>query len=335
MSPVRVAINGFGRIGRNFYRAAYGKATFEIVAINDLWDTKQMAHLLKYDSVLGKFKAEIKAEAEAMRINGTKIRTFAKRDPVELPWADLDVDVVIEATGIFRNRPDAAKHLEAGAKKVIITAPATDPDITLVLGVNPEQYDPRTHHIISNASCTTNCLAPVAKVLLDHFGIEKGMMTTVHAYTTDQRLLDFYHRDLRRARAAALNMIPTTTGAARALSLVLPELEGKMDGMSIRVPTPNVSLVDLNVVLGQSTTVEAINSTFEEAAQTSMKGIIEYQSEPLVSIDFNGNPHSAIFDALSTSIVDGNMAKVLAWYDNEFGFSNRLVELIELVGKTL
>ncbi|MFX0199569.1 MAG: type I glyceraldehyde-3-phosphate dehydrogenase [Candidatus Hodarchaeota archaeon] len=335
MNPIRVAINGFGRIGRNFYRAAYGKSTFEIVAINDLFDTKTLAHLLKYDSVLGKFKAEIKAETDAITIDGKKVKTFAKRDPVELPWFELNIDLVIEATGVFRDRPGAAKHLEAGAKKVIITAPAKDPDITLVMGVNHEKYDPKTHHLVSNASCTTNCLAPVAKVLLDNFGIEKGMMTTVHAYTMDQRLLDFGHKDLRRARAAAINMIPTTTGAARALALVLPELEGKMDGVSIRVPTPNVSLVDLVVILSRSTNIEEINSTFEEAARTSMKGIIEYQSEPLVSIDYNGNPYSAIFDALSTSVIDNNMAKILAWYDNEFGFSNRLVELVELIGKTL
>ncbi len=335
MNPIRVAINGFGRIGRNFYRAAYDKSTFEIVAINDLFDTKTLAHLLKYDSVLGKFKAEIKAETDAITIDGKKVKTFAKRDPVELPWIELNIDLVIEATGVFRDRPGAAKHLEAGAKKVIITAPAKGPDITLVMGVNHEKYDPKTHHLVSNASCTTNCLAPVAKVLLDNFGIEKGMMTTVHAYTMDQRLLDFGHEDLRRARAAAINMIPTTTGAARALALVLPELEGKMDGVSIRVPTPNVSLVDLVVILSRSTNIEEINSTFEEAARTSMKGIIEYQSEPLVSIDYNGNPYSAIFDALSTSVIDNNMAKILAWYDNEFGFSNRLVELVELMGKPL
>jgi len=335
LNPVRVAINGFGRIGRNFFRAAYGRPTFEIVAINDLFETKLLAHLLKYDSVLGLFKAQIKAETEAIAVDGTSIRTFAKRDPAELPWSALDVDIVIEATGIFRKRAGAAKHLEAGAQKVIITAPATEPDVTLVLGVNHENYDPETHHIISNASCTTNCLAPITKVLLDNFGIERGFMTTVHAYTTDQRLLDFGHSDLRRARAAALNMIPTTTGAARALSLVLPELEGKMDGLAIRVPTPNVSLVDLVVVLGQPTTVDEINSTFEEASKTFMKGIIEYQSDALVSIDFNGNPHSAIFDAPSTSVLKGNMAKILAWYDNEFGFSNRLVELVELIGKTL
>lgn len=335
MNPIRVAINGFGRIGRNFYRAAYGKTSFEIVAVNDLFDTKTLAHLLKYDSVLGMFKAEIKAEADAITIDGKKVKTFAKRDPAELPWTELNIDLVIEATGIFRDRPGALKHLEAGAKKVIISAPAIDPDITLVLGVNHEKYDPKMHHLVSNASCTTNCLAPVAKVLVDNFGIEKGLMTTVHAYTMDQRLLDFGHKDLRRARAAAVNMIPTTTGAARALALVLPELEGKLDGMSIRVPTPNVSLIDLVVILSQSTNVEEINSTFEEAARTSMKGIIEYQSEPLVSIDFNGNPYSAIFDALSTSVIDGNMAKILAWYDNEFGFSNRLVELVELMGKTL
>ncbi|MFQ6123050.1 MAG: type I glyceraldehyde-3-phosphate dehydrogenase [Candidatus Heimdallarchaeota archaeon] len=334
MKPVRVAINGFGRIGRNFYRAAYGKSTFEIIAVNDLFDAKTLTHLLKYDSVLGKFKATIKAENDNITIDGKKIKTFSKRDPVELPWTELNIDIVIEATGIFRDRPGAMKHLDAGARKVIITAPAKDPDITLVMGVNHEKYDPKTHHLVSNASCTTNCLAPLAKVLVDNFGIKKGLMTTIHAYTMDQRLLDFGHRDLRRARAAAINMIPTTTGAARALALVLPELEGKLDGMSIRVPTPNVSLVDLVVLLDQPTNVEEINSTFEEAARTSMKGIIEYQSEPLVSIDFNGNPYSAIFDALSTSVIDGNMAKILAWYDNEFGFSNRLVELVELMGKT-
>lgn len=335
MNPVRVAINGFGRIGRNFIRAAYGRSMFEIVAINDLFDIKTLAHLLKYDSVLGSFPGQVTAESSAITVDGNPIKAFAERDPASLPWSDLNVDVVIEATGIFRKREGAAKHLEAGAKKVVITAPATNPDVTLVLGVNHQKYDPNNHHIISNASCTTNCLAPIAKVLLDNFGIEKGLMTTVHAYTSDQRLLDFGHSDLRRARAAALNMIPTTTGAARALSLVIPELEGKMDGISIRVPTPNVSLVDLSVVLGQSTTADAINSKFEEAAKSSLKGIIEYQREELVSTDFTSNPHSAIVDAPSTSVIQGNLAKVLAWYDNEFGFSNRLVELIEMIGKPM
>jgi glyceraldehyde 3-phosphate dehydrogenase len=335
LNPVRVAINGFGRIGRNFIRAAYGRSTFEIVAINDLFDIKTLAHLLKYDSVLGSFPGQVTAESSAIAVDGNPIKAFAERDPASLPWSDLNVDVVIEATGIFRQREGAAKHLEAGAKKVVITAPATNPDVTLVLGVNHQKYDPNNHHIISNASCTTNCLAPIAKVLLDNFGIEKGLMTTVHAYTSDQRLLDFGHSDLRRARAAALNMIPTTTGAARALSLVIPELEGKMDGISIRVPTPNVSLVDLSVVLGQSTTADEINSKFEEAAKSSLKGIIEYQHEELVSIDFTSNPHSAIVDAPSTSVIQGNLAKVLAWYDNEFGFSNRLVELIEMIGQTM
>ncbi len=335
MNPIRVAINGFGRIGRNFYRVAYGKTSFEIIAINDLFDSKTLAHLLKYDSNFGMFKAEIKAEADTITIDGKKVKTFAKRDPAELPWTELNIDLVIEATGIFRDRPGAAKHLEAGAKKVIITAPARDPDITIVMGANHEKYDPTTHHLVSNASCTTTCLAPVAKVLVDNFGIEKGLMTTIHAYTNDQRLLDLGHKDLRRARSAAVNLIPTTTGAARALALVLPELEGKLDGMAIRAPIPNVSLVDLVVILSRPTNAEEINLTFKEATRTSMKGIIEYQSEPLVSIDFNGNPYSAIFDALSTSVIDGNMAKILAWYDNEFGFSNRLVDLVELMGKTL
>ena len=335
LNPVRVAINGFGRIGRNFFRVAYGRPSFEIVAINDLYEPKMLSHLLKYDSVLGPFKARVQAEPDAISIDEMKLKTYAKRDPTELPWKDLDIDIVIESTGVFRDRAGASKHLDAGAKKVIISAPATDPDATFVLGVNHDAYDPTSHNIISNASCTTNCLAPVAKVLLDNFGIESGLMTTIHAYTMDQRLLDFPHSDFRRSRAAALNMIPTTTGAAKALSLVIPELEGKMDGLSIRVPTPNVSLVDLVVILGQSTTADEINSCFEAASRTSLKGILEYQREELVSIDFNGNPHSAILDSPTTAVIQGNMAKVLAWYDNEYGFSNRLVELVELVGKSL
>ncbi len=333
--PVKVGINGFGRIGRMVFRAGYGRDDVEFLAFNDLTDPNTLAHLLKYDSVHGILKADIGVKGNTIVVNGKKTRVISEKDPGSLPWKDLDVDIVLECTGLFRDRPQASKHLDAGAKKVIISAPATDPDITLVMGVNHKQYDPRTHHIISNASCTTNCLAPICKVLLDSFGIEKGLMTTIHSYTTDQRLLDFPHKDLRRARAAAVSMVPTTTGAARAISLVIPELAGKMNGMALRVPTPNVSLTDLVVQLSRSASAQEVNKAFEEASKGSMKGIIEYSTEPLVSSDFNGSTASAVVDALSTMSIGDNMVKVFAWYDNEFGYANRLVDLALYVAKGL
>ena len=333
--PVKVGINGFGRIGRMVFRAGYGRDDVDFLAINDLTDPNTLAHLLKYDSVHGILKADIGVKGNTIVVNGKKTRVISEKDPGSLPWKDLDVDIVLECTGLFRDRPQASKHLDAGAKKAIISAPATDPDITLVMGVNHKQYDPRTHHIISNASCTTNCLAPICKVLLDSFGIEKGLMTTIHSYTTDQRLLDFPHKDLRRARAAAVSMVPTTTGAARAISLVIPELAGKMNGMALRVPTPNVSLIDLVVQLSRSASAQEVNKAFEEASKGSMKGIIEYSTEPLVSSDFNGSTASAVVDALSTMSIGDNMVKVFAWYDNEFGYANRLVDLALYVAKGL
>jgi len=333
--PVKVGINGFGRIGRMVFRAGYGRDDVEFLAFNDLTDPNTLAHLLKYDSVHGILKADIGVKGNTIVVNGKKTRVISEKDPGSLPWKDLDVDIVLECTGLFRDRPQASKHLDAGARKVIISAPATDPDITLVMGVNHKQYDPRTHHIISNASCTTNCLAPICKVLLDSFGIEKGLMTTIHSYTTDQRLLDFPHKDLRRARAAAVSMVPTTTGAARAISLVIPELAGKMNGMALRVPTPNVSLIDLVVQLSRSASAQEVNKAFEEASKGSMKGIIEYSTEPLVSSDFNGSTASAVVDALSTMSIGDNMVKVFAWYDNEFGYANRLVDLALYVAKGL
>ncbi|UCF72276.1 MAG: type I glyceraldehyde-3-phosphate dehydrogenase [Deltaproteobacteria bacterium] len=332
---VKVGINGFGRIGRMVFRAAYTRDDVEFLALNDLTDPHTLAHLLKYDSVHGVLKADITVEENSITVNGRKIRVISEKDPGKLPWRDLDVDVVLECTGLFRNRPHASKHLDAGAKKVIISAPATDPDITLVVGVNHTQYDPRAHHIISNASCTTNSLAPICKVLLDRFGIEKGLMTTIHSYTTDQRLLDFPHRDLRRARAAALSMVPTTTGAAKAISLVIPELAGKMNGMALRVPTPNVSLTDLVVQLSRPASAQEVNKALEEASKGSMKGIIEYSVEPLVSSDFNGITASTVVDALSTMSIGEDMVKVLAWYDNEFGYANRLVDLAVYIAKGL
>jgi glyceraldehyde 3-phosphate dehydrogenase len=332
---VKVGINGFGRIGRMVFRAAYGRDDVEFLAVNDLTDPDTLAHLLKYDSVHGRLKAEIKAGEDTIVVNGRKIGVISEKDPGKLPWRDLGVDIVLECTGLFRNRPQASKHLDAGAKKVIISAPATDPDITLVIGVNHERYDPRTHHIISNASCTTNSLAPICKVLLDRFGIEKGLMTTIHSYTTDQRLLDFPHRDLRRARAAAVSMVPTTTGAAKAISLVIPELTGKMNGMALRVPTPNVSLTDLVVQLNRPASAQEVNKAFEDASKGSMKGIIEYSVEPLVSSDFIGITASTVVDALSTMTIGEDMVKVLAWYDNEFGYANRLVDLAVHVAKGL
>ncbi len=325
---IRVGINGFGRIGRNVLRAGLSRAELEFVAVNDLTDAKTLAHLLKYDSVHGKFGVNVEGKKDSLLVDGKEIRVFALKDPAQLPWKDLGVDVVLESTGKFTDREGGSKHLEAGAKKVVISAPAKNPDVSLVLGVNEKVYDPSKHHIISMGSCTTNCLAPIAKILVDEFGVEYGLMTTIHAYTNDQVILDFPHKDLRRARAAAMSMIPTTTGAATALSLVIPELKGKMDGMAIRVPTPNVSVVDLVVGLKKETTVEHLNNVFKSYAEGKLKGILSYCEEPLVSIDFNGNPHSSIVDGTSTKVIGGKLAKILSWYDNEWGFSNRMVELI-------
>ncbi len=330
----KVGINGFGRIGRLVLRAALRMGTdIEFVAVNDLTDARTLAHLFKYDSVHGPFKGEVEAKDGAILVDGKEIKVLAVKDPGELPWRDLGVEIVVESTGLFTAREKASKHLEAGAKKVIISAPAKQPDITIVMGVNHKDYDPSQHHIISNASCTTNCLAPVAKVLLERFGIKRGLMTTVHAYTNDQRILDLPHRDLRRARAAALSMIPTTTGAAVAVSLVLPQLKGKMDGMAIRVPTPNVSLVDLVVEAERETTVDEVNAAMKEAAEGELKGILGYTEEPLVSVDFNGSDLSSIVDGLSTRVIEGKMIKVLAWYDNEMGYSSRVVDLINYIAE--
>ena len=326
---VRVAINGFGRIGRNVLRASLGSLDkIEFVCINDVTDAPTLAHLLKYDSVFGKIPAEVAVKGNSIILNGKEIKITAEKDPAKLPWKELNVDIALECTGLFTNREKAALHLAAGAKKVLISAPAKDEDITLCLGVNHESYDPKKHSIISNASCTTNCLAPVAKVLNDNFGIVKGLMTTVHAYTNDQKILDLPHKDLRRARAAALSMMPTSTGAAKAVSLVLPELKGKLDGMAVRVPVPTVSLVDLTAEISKPGTAEEINAAFKAAADGKLKGVLEYVDELLVSVDFKGNPHSSIFDAPSTKVIGGNMVKVLAWYDNEWGFSSRMRDVV-------
>jgi glyceraldehyde 3-phosphate dehydrogenase len=325
---LKVGINGFGRIGRNIMRAALGRTDIDFVAVNDLTDAKTLAHLLKYDSVLGNIDAAVEARDGAIAVNGDEFKVLAVKDPAQLPWKDLGVDVVFEGTGIFTKRDDAAKHLTAGAKKVIITAPATGPDVTIVLGVNDGAYDKKAHHIISNASCTTNCLAPVAKVLDETFGIRRGWMTTVHAYTNDQNLLDLPHKDLRRARAAAMSIIPTTTGAAKAVGEVLPQLKGKMDGIAMRVPTPNVSVVDLVVTVDKKVTAEDVNAAFKTAADGPLKGILQFCTDPLVSIDFRGNPHSSILDAAYTKVMDGDFIKVLAWYDNEWGYSSRCVDLL-------
>jgi glyceraldehyde 3-phosphate dehydrogenase len=325
---LRVAINGFGRIGRNFLRASSGYKEFEIVAINDLTDAKTLAHLLRYDSVHGIFDADVKTGNGSITVDGKEIKVFAVTEPEKLPWKDLRVDMVVESTGMFTDRSSAAMHLDAGAKWVIISAPAKEPDATVCMGVNEEIIDPTKHKIISNASCTTNCLAPIAKVLHNEFGIIKGLMTTIHSYTNDQRILDLPHKDLRRARAAALNMIPTTTGAAKAVGLVLPELKGKLNGMSIRVPTPNVSVVDLVAELARDVTVEEINAALKKAAEGPMKGILKYSEEPLVSSDFNDDEHSSIVDATLTMVLGGSMVKVLAWYDNEWGYSSRIRDLI-------
>ena len=332
---VKVGINGFGRIGRMVLRAAYKRDDIEFLALNDLTDPNTLAHLLKYDSVHGVLKAEIKVDENNIIVSGKKIRVISEKDPGKLPWKDIGVDIVLECTGLFRDRSQASKHIDAGAKKVIISAPAADPDITLVIGVNHKRYDPKNHHVISNASCTTNSLAPICKVLLDSFGIEKGLMTTIHSYTTDQMLLDFPHKDLRRARAAAISMVPTTTGAAKAVSLVIPELTGKMNGMALRVPTPNVSLTDLVVQLSRPASVQEVNRALEEASKGSMKGILEYSNEPLVSTDFNGITASTVVDALSTMTIGDDMVKVLGWYDNEFGYANRLVDLAVYIAKSL
>ncbi|SMO45724.1 glyceraldehyde-3-phosphate dehydrogenase (NAD+) [Balnearium lithotrophicum] len=326
---VRVAINGFGRIGRSFYRIVHNDPEIEVVAINDLTDAPTLAHLLKYDSVHGKFEAEVTCDGDELVIDGRRIKVHADPNPEELPWKDLEVDVVLEATGRFRDREGAGKHLKAGAKRVVISAPGKNPDATFVMGVNHREYDPEKHRIVSNASCTTNCLAPIAKVLLENFGIVSGFLTTVHAYTMDQRLLDAPHRDLRRARAAAVSMVPTTTGAAKAVGLVIPELKGKFNGISIRVPTPDVSLVDFVCVLERETTIEEVNGALKAASENELKGILAYSEEPLVSIDYLGNPHSSIVDGLSTDVINGNLVKVIAWYDNEWGYSNRLADLIK------
>jgi glyceraldehyde 3-phosphate dehydrogenase len=330
---IKVGINGFGRIGRNIMRAAMAHDDIDIVAVNDLTDAATLAHLLKYDSILGNLKADIRATSDTITVDGDEFKVLAQKDPAALPWKDLGVDVVFEGTGRFTDRDSASKHITAGARRVVITAPAKKPDATFVMGVNHESYDPAKHHIVSNASCTTNCLAPVAKVIDESFGIVKGWMTTCHAYTNDQNLLDLPHKDLRRARAAALSIIPTTTGAAVAVGEVLPQLKGKLDGIALRVPTPNVSVVDLNVILGKATTAEAVNAAFKTAADGPLKHILEYVTAPLVSIDFRGNPHSAMLDVAYTKIMDGNFLKVLAWYDNEWGYSSRCVDLVRYMAK--
>jgi len=328
---VKVGINGFGRIGRNIMRAALGSKDIDFVAVNDLTNAATLAHLLKYDSVLGNLDADVKATADGISVDGDEFKVISTKDPAQLPWKDLGVDVVFEATGIFTDRDGAAKHLAAGAKKVIITTASKKPDIMIVLGVNDEKYDPATHHIISNASCTTNCLAPLAKVLHESFGIKKGWMTTIHSYTNDQQLLDLPHKDLRRARAAAMSMIPTTTGAATAVGEVLPELKGKLDGFSMRVPTPNVSVVDLNAIVGRTVTAEEVNAALRAAAEGPLKGILAMSDDPLVSIDFRGNPNSSIVDAPYTKVMDGDFVKVLSWYDNEWGYSSRCVDLLRKI----
>jgi glyceraldehyde 3-phosphate dehydrogenase len=325
---VRVGINGFGRIGRNIMRAALGNSGIDFVAVNDLTDARTLAHLLKYDSVLGNLSAEVKPSTAGITVNKEEFKVLSVKDPAQLPWKDLGVDVVFESTGIFANREGASKHIAAGAKKVIITAPAKGPDVTLLMGVNEQTYDAAKHHIISNASCTTNCLAPLAKVIHDTFGIRKAWMTTVHSYTNDQNLLDLPHKDLRRARAAALSRIPTTTGAATAVGEVLPELKGRIDGFAMRVPTPNVSVVDLNALVDKKTTAEEVNAALRAAANGPLKGILAYSEEELVSIDFKGNPNSSIVDAAYTKVMDGDFVKVLSWYDNEWGYSNRCIDLL-------
>ncbi len=329
---VKIAINGFGRIGRNVLRIAAQSDSLDVVAINDLTDAATLAHLFKYDSVHGTFAGDVSTDGSNLTVNGKKIQILSQRDPSQLPWKDLGVEIVIEATGIFSDRDKAAMHLTAGAKRVIVTAPGKDADVTICMGINEKDYQ-NSHQVISNASCTTNCLAPVAKVLLENFGIVRGMMTTIHAYTNDQNILDLPHKDLRRARAAAMSMIPTTTGAARATSLVLPTLKGKLDGMAIRVPTPNVSLVDLVVETEKETSIEEVNRAMKQASENELKGILDYCELPLVSRDFNGSSASSTLDALNTNVIGGKMVKVLAWYDNEWGYSHRVVDLVNYVAK--
>ncbi len=328
---VKVAINGFGRIGRNVMRIALQNNKFEVVAINDLTDAATLAHLLKYDSIHGTFAESVAADGEYLLVGDRKIKVCKERNPADLPWKELDVELVIEATGLFTKRADAGKHIDAGAKKVIISAPGPDADKTICMGVNEAEYDPAQHHIVSNASCTTNCLAPVAKILMNQFGIVRGMMTTVHSYTNDQKILDLPHKDLRRGRAASLSMIPTTTGAAKAVSHVLPGLKGKLDGMAVRVPTPNVSLIDLVVQTEKKTTTEEVNAALKAASEGAMRGILDYSELPLVSIDYNGCPASSTVDALSTAVNGGDLVKVLAWYDNEWGYSNRICDLVSFM----
>jgi glyceraldehyde 3-phosphate dehydrogenase len=332
----RVAINGFGRIGRNILRAAKKyNADLDFVAVNDLTDNKTLAHLLRYDSVHGKYDGTVELTGDGLRVDGDELRVVSEKDPAALPWKDLGVDIVFEGTGRFTDRDQAARHIEAGAKKVIITAPAKNEDITIVMGVNDGKYDPSSHHVISNASCTTNCLAPVVKVLLDSFGFRRGLMTTVHAYTNDQNILDLPHKDLRRARAAGMSIIPTTTGAAKATSLVLPEVKGRIDGMAMRVPTPDVSIVDLTAELEQSVTLDGVKDAFREAAAGNLKGILDVSDEPLVSIDYTGNPHSSVIDLLSTFVIEERLVKVMSWYDNEWGYSVRCVDLAQLIARSL
>jgi glyceraldehyde 3-phosphate dehydrogenase len=333
--PVKVAINGFGRIGRNIFRAAMGNPAIEIVAVNDITDAKTLAHLLKYDSILGNLPNRITAGDDAIHVDGRSVRVFKVKELDKLDWANTGAEMVVESTGVFNKGPEARKHIRGTVKKVVITAPATDPDFTTVLGVNSNLYDAAKHHVVSNASCTTNCLAVVAKILVEEFGIVSGIMTTVHSYTNDQRLLDLPHKDLRRARAAALSMIPTSTGAAKSLHLVIPELKGKLDGYALRVPTPNVSLVDLTVTTQKATTAQEVNAAFRKAAEGAFKGLLEYTEEELVSIDFRGNPHSAIVDAGNTRMVGPNNLKVLAWYDNEWGYSCRCVDLVKTMAERL
>jgi glyceraldehyde 3-phosphate dehydrogenase len=330
---VKVGINGFGRIGRNIMRAALGDRSIDFVAVNDLTNAGTLAHLLKYDSVLGNLQSKVQAGDGTISVDGDQFKVLSVKDPAQLPWKDLGVDVVFESTGIFTDRDGATKHLTAGAKRVIITAPAKGPDVTVVLGVNADMYDPAKHKIISNASCTTNCLAPLAKVVHEQFGIKKGWMTTIHSYTNDQQLLDLPHKDLRRARAAALSMIPTTTGAASAVGEVLPALKGRLDGFAMRVPTPNVSVVDLAALVEKKTTTEEVNSAFKAAAEGPLKGILQYSNEPLVSIDFRGNANSSIVDAPYTKVMDGDFVKVLSWYDNEWGYSSRCIDLLRFMVK--
>jgi glyceraldehyde 3-phosphate dehydrogenase len=334
---IRAAINGFGRIGRNVLRSAKqsGRTDIDFVAVNDLTDAATLAHLLRYDSVHGRYPGEVTVSENGIEVDGDEIRVLSERDPAKLPWKDLGIDIVIESTGLFRDRASASKHLEAGASKVIITAPAKQEDVTIVLGVNEDAYDADAHHVISNASCTTNCLAPVVKVLTREFGFRHGLMTTIHAYTNDQSILDLPHKDLRRARAAAMSMIPTTTGAAKATGLVLPEVAGRIDGMAIRVPTPDVSLVDLVAEVEKDTTADEVNAAFRAASEGAMKGILGVSEEPLVSIDYTGDPRSSTVDALSTAVMEGRMVKVLSWYDNEWGYSSRVVDLVSYVGERL